>query len=182
MRRLLYALLLGVIGAGIVHIAILFMVPGMATSDAWSRLARGAGLFEITRLANTSPMAGQAGVADPFMQAVACRFDLMRGVAHVAQTGRIPFWSASVYGRDGQNIYSLNDRSARDGNLDLVVLTPAQMVDLRKSPLDELEKAVFIEAPISEGIVVVRGFAPDPTWTRAVADYLDGIGCTPRLS
>ena len=124
-----------------------------------------------------SDLAGTAGIADPFFQAVACRFDLSQGVAHLQREGNVPFWSASVYDRSGQNIYSLNDRSAKDGQLDLVVLTPAQMVDMRKSPLEELQSAVFVEAPITEGIVVVRGFAPDGTWAPAVADYLGGIEC-----
>lgn len=178
--RLVHALILGILGAGIVHIVMLLLLPGMSPRDAWSLLAREARPFEITPYRPDSPIADQAGVADPFFQAIACRFDLTEGMAHIYREGSVPFWSASVYDRGGRNIYSLNDKTAKAGQLDLVVLTPAQMVDIRKSPIDELQSAVFIEAPVSEGVVVVRGFAPDGSWAPQVADYLNAIECVPE--
>jgi uncharacterized membrane protein len=72
----------------------------------------------------------------------------------------------------------LNDRTAKNGVLDLVVVTPAQLVDIRKSPPPELESSVFVEAPIDEGMVVVRGFQPDETWRKQIGDYLAAIACT----
>ena len=53
---------------------------------------------------------------------------------------RCPFWSVSVYDRSGQNIYSFNDRTPPDGNLDFVVLTPAQMIELRKDLPDGIRE------------------------------------------
>jgi len=182
MRRFVYAVVVGLIGAGIVHIAILIMLPTMSPSDAWSRLAAQADLYQIVPYVTDSELAGPAGVDDPYFQAVACRFDLEEGFTHVQGTGVVPYWSASVYDRSGQNVYSLNDRSAQDGQLDVVVLTPAQMVDMRKAPLENMEKAVFVETPIRQGIVVVRGFAPDQTWVRNVADFLGAIDCAPETS
>ena len=38
----------------------------------------------------------------------------------------------SIYDRSGRNIYSFNDRTAMEGELDVVVVTPLQMVELRK--------------------------------------------------
>jgi len=182
MRKFVYAAIVGLIGAGIVHVAILLLLPTMSPRDAWSRLAAQADLYQTTPYVTDSDVAGPAGIADPYFQAVACRFDLGEGVAHVQGSGVVPFWSASVYDRSGQNIYSLNDRSAKDEQLDIVILTPAQMVDMRKAPLEELENAVFVETPIDEGIVVVRGFAPDQTWVRKVADFLGAIDCVPETS
>ncbi|MGE0280209.1 MAG: DUF1254 domain-containing protein [Rhizobiaceae bacterium] len=170
-------MIIGLIGAGIVHIAVLLLLPRMSPRDAWSRLAEQADLYEVSPYVTDSDLAGAAGIADPFFQAVACRIDLSEGIAHVQGSGVVPYWSASVYDRSGQNIYSLNDRGAKSGQLDVVVLTPAQMVDLRKAPLEELQNAVFVETPISQGIVVVRGFAPDQTWVRSVAEFLGAIEC-----
>jgi uncharacterized membrane protein len=182
MHKFLYAAIVGLIGAGVVHIAVLFLLPQMSPRDAWSRLAEQADLYQTVPYVVESDMAGPAGVADPYFQAIACRFDLGEGVTHVEGAGTVPFWSASVYDRNGQNVYSLNDRSAKDSRLDVVILTPAQMVDMRKAPMDGLESAVFVEAPIDEGIVVVRGFAPDQTWVRSVADFLGAIECAPETS
>ncbi len=182
MRRLLHGLVVGLVGAGIVHIVVLFLLPQMSPRDAWSRLAEQADLYQIVPYVAESDLAGPAGIADPFFQAVACRFDLSEGIAHVEGAGAVPFWSASVYDRSGQNIYSLNDRGAKGGQLDLVILTPAQMVDMRKAPLEELQSAVFVETGIDQGLVVVRGFAPDQTWVRSVADFLGAIDCAPETS
>ena len=69
---------------------------------------------------------------DPLFSAIACRFDLDDGVVHVQAPGRVPFWSMSVYDRNGQNIFSFNDRTSADGRVNFVVLTPAQTIEVRK--------------------------------------------------
>jgi uncharacterized membrane protein len=178
MRKLLYAIVVGLIGAGIAHIVILFLLPQMSPRDAWSRLAESTDLYATTPYQVASPVGGQAGVADPYFRAVACRFDLSDGVTRIFRDGKVPFWSASVYDRNGQNIYSLSDRTANDGVLDIVVLTPAQMVDMRKSPLEELQDSVFVEAPITEGMVVIRSFVPDESWNSIITGFLGAIDCS----
>jgi len=37
LRRLFHAVLLGLVGAGIVHIVVLLLVPEFSERDAWSR-------------------------------------------------------------------------------------------------------------------------------------------------
>lgn len=180
MVRFLHAALLGVVGAGIVHIVVLLLMPIMSPRDAWTKYEAEADLYSFTAYASQSPAAAPAGVADPFFKSVVCRFDLTDGFVHVFREGKIPYWSASVYDRSGQNVFSLNDRTAKDGVLDLVVVTPAQLVDIRKSPPQELESSVFVEAPIDEGMVVVRAFQPDATWTGEVQRYLNTIACSPE--
>lgn len=174
-RRLVYALLVGLVGAGIVHIAILMMLPSFSARDAWSRLATLAEPYTPARLVAGGPVILQP--ADPQFAAVACRFDLEDGVAHIEAAGQLPFWSASIYDRHGQNVYSFSDRTSADGTLDFVVAAPLQMVELRKALPAELEKSVFVEAEIGEGIVVVRSFVPDPSFRQGVEEILDGLSC-----
>ena len=50
MLRLLYALLVGIVGAGIVHIVVLLLVPSYSERDAWSRLSEMADLYGIAPL------------------------------------------------------------------------------------------------------------------------------------
>jgi uncharacterized membrane protein len=172
-------MVLGLIGAGVVHILALFLMPAMSPRDAWSRLEDETGLYSFSEyVPAASPASGPAGAADPFVKSVVCRFDLTDGYVHVTREGKVPYWSASVYDRSGQNVFSLNDRTAKNGVLDLVVVTPAQLVDIRKSPPAELEDSVFVEAPIEEGMVVVRGFQPDETWRQIVGEYLESIECS----
>ena len=68
MLRLAYAVLLGLFGAGIVHIVALLMVPSFSERDAWSRLAETSGPYRMTRLDSAAsgepvdiPVSGPSG-------------------------------------------------------------------------------------------------------------------------
>lgn len=177
MRRLLHAVLLGLIGAGIVHIVVLLLVPVFSEQDAWTRLGSATGLYRMARFEAEAGGPPAVKSVDPLFRAAACRFDLGDGMVQVTAPGRVPFWSVSVYDRDGRNLYSFNDHAATDGRLDVVVLTPAQMIEVRKELPEDFAGSVFVEVPIGEGIVVVRGFVPDESWEPAVARFLDGAAC-----
>ncbi len=178
MNRLWHALLLGLFGAGIVHIAILMLLPHYTERDAWSMLSQRSDYYAMTEIGGSGATTPLVRSVDPLFAAVACRFDLADGVVHVAGDGTVPFWSMSVYDRNGQNIYSFNDRTAPDGMVDFVVLTPVQTIEVRKTLPESFVDAVFVEADLAEGIVVVRAFVPDPTWRTAIDRFLSGISCT----
>lgn len=177
MARLVYALALGLVGAGIVHIIVLLLVPTYSERDAWSVLSQHANFYRPVRLDphGAPPLIGSL---DPLVDAVACRFDLNDGVTQVHSDETVPYWSVSIHDRTGLNIYSLNDTSSAQGRFDFVIATPAQMIALRNAMPPELEDSVFIEADVAEGIVVVRTFAPDETWEPAISSWLRGVDCT----
>jgi uncharacterized membrane protein len=177
MRRLLHAILLGLLGAGIVHIVVLLLVPEFSERDAWSRLAMASDLYKMTRLDAEAGGAPVVKSVDPLFYAAACRFDLTEGMVRVKAPGNVPFWSASVYDRNGHNVYSFNDHSATGGVLDAVVLTPAQMIEVRKDLPEELQGAIFVEASIGEGIFVIRTFVPDESRKPIVSRFLEQSSC-----
>ncbi|CAN7428120.1 DUF1254 domain-containing protein [Mesorhizobium sp. LjNodule214] len=177
MRKLLHSVLLGLLGAGIVHIVVLMLVPEFSERDAWSRLAMASDLYKMTRLDAEAGGAPVVKSVDPLFYAAACRFDLAEGMVRVKAPGTVPFWSVSVYDRSGHNLYSFNDHSATGGVLDTVVLTPAQMIDVRRELPDELKGAIFVEAPIEEGIFVIRSFVPDDSWKPVVSRFLEQSSC-----
>ncbi|RUM97349.1 DUF1254 domain-containing protein [Pseudaminobacter arsenicus] len=180
MLRLLHATVLGLVGAGIVHVAVLLLVPQFSERDAWSRLAMAADLYKVVRFDTQRGEAAAVKSGDPLFYAAACRFDLNDGVVHIRSAGRPPFWSVSVYNRAGQNIFSFNDRAATDGTLDFVVATPSQVVEIRKDVIDDYKKSIFVETELAEGIIVVRSFVPDDSWDQAVSGFLDTMSCTSR--
>lgn len=180
MLRYLYPIAIGLFGAGIIHIVVVFLVPEFSQRDAWSRLAMKADLYAVTSLAPGQDGVAIAHSADPLMPVVACRFDLADGVVQVRAPGVVPFWSVSVYNRGGENIYSFNDRTAEDGRLDFAVVTPDQMIEVRKDLPEDLRKSVFVESQSEEGIVVVRAFSPDTSWDAIVNAFLSGTSCTLR--
>lgn len=178
MLRLLYALLVGIIGAGVVHIVVLLLLPQFSERDAWSSLAEAADFYKAVRIDadRNSPPIVQA--VDPLFHASACRFDLEDGPVHVHAPGNVPFWSVSIYNRAGQNVYSFNDRATDGGALNFVVLTSAQMIEVRKAMPEGYKRAIFVQVPNGEGIVVVRSFVPDSTWEEAASEFLARIACT----
>jgi uncharacterized membrane protein len=172
--------LVGILGAGFVHVVVLFMLPHFTQKDAWSRLAALADPYQVVRPAAEPGKKSVPGFNDPLFEAAACRFDLSDGAVHVHAPGHIPFWSMSAYKRSGVNVYSLNDRTATERVLDFVIISPTDMLTMRKELPPEFERSIFVEAPIEEGIVVVRAFVPDATWRKRIAGYLDGLSCDPQ--
>lgn len=177
MTRIFHALILGLVGVGIVHIAILLLIPAVAERDAWSELAERGDLYTVVRLDGSPGERPAFQSIDPLFDAVACRFDLSQGMVRLSADGHVPFWSISVYDRAGQNIFSFNDRASPDGTLDFVVATPAQMVELRNDLPRAFENSVFVEADVEAGIAVVRAFVPDRSWEPTISDYLRSIAC-----
>lgn len=181
MRSLLHAVALGVLGAGILHIAVLLLVPELTERSAWSRLAATSEPYRIVQLLPETGGAPVVKSVDPLFSAVACRFDLDEGMVQVKGPAQaLPFWSASVYDRNGHNVFSLNDHGATNRRLDIVVLKPSQMIEVRKNLPAEYEGAIFVETPIDSGIVVIRAFAPDESWRPAARQLLEQGSCTSR--
>jgi uncharacterized membrane protein len=178
--RLLYAVVLGLVGAAIVHIAVLFLLPRLSERDAWSRLAAAADLYAVVAADGSDNSQPVVQAPDPQFRAAACRFDLEDGPMRVQAKGSVPYWSTSIYDRSGENVYNFNDRTAADGALDFVVGTSAQMIEMRKDLPADLASSVFVEADIDEGIVVVRSFVPDDSWAKTIAAYLGSLSCTPQ--
>ena len=178
MRKLLYTLLVGLIGAGIVHITVLLLLPSFSERDAWSRLAEASDFYKAVRVDDGDGTQPLVKAVDPLFHAAACRFDLDDGPVHIRAPGNVPFWSVSLYDRAGQNVYSFNDRATGMGALDFVVLTSAQMIEVRKQVPDKYKRSVFVQTSLGEGIGVVRVFVPDPTWEEATSNFLARISCT----
>lgn len=178
MARLFYAIVLGLVGAGVVHIAIVLMVPQFSERDAWSALAEAGERYEPLRLDES--VRGDAIVAsvDPLFDAVACRFDLAEGVVRIDAVGEVPYWSAAIHDRAGLNTFSFNDRTSAAGTLDFVIASPTQMIRLRNDLPADFASSIFIEADLAQGIAVVRAFTPDESWEPAVSAYLDALSCT----
>ena len=83
----------------------------------------------------------------------------------------------AVFDRRGRNIYSLNDRSVDRSKLDLAILTPVQMAQLRQNPPASLETAVVLELPIDVGFVLLRAFVPDNSLMASVTASLEAADC-----
>lgn len=181
MGKLFRALLFGLIGAGIVHIAVVLLVPFYSDRNAWSRISAYGDDWQFHSVTRDGAPGTVPLAFDPLFQAAACRFDIVDLPAHITGIGTAPYWSISVYNRQGENIYSINDRTAIADQLDLVIATPLQMIELNKTKPAAAENSVLIEADMDEGFVVIRSFVPDESWKEEIDSFLKSASCTPLL-
>ncbi len=181
MRRTLVFVLGGLLLAGIIHIATVIMVPYFATDDA-STLMRQFGRADVFHIlpraeAGAEPLAN----LDPKMLYAACRFSLSDGPVRITASLPNNFWSVAIFDRRGRNVFSVNDRSAERSELDLAVLTPVQMAQLRQDPPAALETAIVVELPLDSAFALIRVFVADDTLlSRARAD-LETADCAGTL-
>jgi uncharacterized membrane protein len=181
MKRTLLFALGGILLGGIIHIAIVLLIPLYAVNDAWAnveRLGRD-GQFHLLGL----PEAGSEPIAslDPRMMHAVCRFDLTDGPIRISANMPDEFWSVAIFDRRGRNIYSLNDRASERSRLDLVVLTPVQMAQIRQDPPESLETSIVLELPVQDGFALLRAFVPDDTYLPGVTAALRQADCAGTL-
>jgi uncharacterized membrane protein len=171
----------GVLLAGIIHIGVVFLVPYFATRDSWSEVGRFGrdGKFQVLPLAQ--PGSESLPVMDPRMLHAVCRFSLTEGPVRIRASLPDDFWSVALFDRRGRNVYSLNDRSAERTQLDLAVLTPVQMAQLRENPPASLETAIVVEVPITVGFVMLRAFVADESELPSATAALTGADCAGTL-
>ncbi|ENT06109.1 hypothetical protein C038_00532 [Brucella sp. 63/311] len=174
--KLVRLVLLGLIGAAIVHIAIVFLVPVYSDKNAWSRIEASGDPYRFYRLDQKT---GPISDSDPLVKEATCRFDLSNGPVHITTQRNVPYWSLSIYAPNGDNLYSLNDNVSNDRKLDLVIADPIGMASLRSDASRSDTRSIFIEQNIGEGAAVLRVFVPDTTWNAQVQRFFDEAQCEP---
>ena len=181
MRRTILFLIGGLLLGGIIHIVVVILVPYYANRDAWAQV-ESFGADDTFRIL-PMPVAGSEPLVslDPKMLHAVCRFSLDDGPLHITATLPDDLWSIAVFDRRGRNVYSLNDRSAERTRLDMVVITPVQMAQLRQDPPESLDTAIVIELPIDEGFTLLRLFVPDETKLSEATVALGTADCAGSL-
>jgi uncharacterized membrane protein len=177
MGKVTYALIAGILGAGIVHIATLLLIPSVSSLDTWTRLSALGNPNEFHRIDHGGDTAASIRALDPTFESAACRFNLEEGPIEVLSAGLVPFWSLSIYNRNGENVFSINDRTANQTDLSVTVATAPQIVELKKSLAPELETSIVAETEMSEGFVVLRAFAENDGMRPTVIAFLDRASC-----
>ena len=166
--------------AGTVHICTILLVPAMASSDGWSRLSAFAGEGRFTEV----PLVGGAGPSvvglDPLFVNGACRVELSESPAAITVEARDRFWSLALYDPKGTIIFSLNDRTAVEGRLDMVVVNPAQNAELRKAGAPDLQQSIVVEGQSNELIAILRLFAPTAAAQAEARGIIGQAECLPE--
>lgn len=177
MRRLIYAGVVGLVLAGIVHILIVLLIPSYADKDAWAKLEQRGEPWQFAIVSEPGRLSPDLPNVDPAFGIAACRFDLSQAPLRVTADGDLPFWSVAIFDRKGRNIYSFNDRTAIDRQLLLLVVDPIQMAQIRKNPPSETDRAVLFESTATTGFVLIRALQKDESWRESVQSFLRSAQC-----
>lgn len=165
--------------AGTIHIGTILLVPAVAKSDGWSRLAafaRQDRFAEIPVIGAGDTVAG----LDPLFVNGACRVQLGESPAGITVEARDRFWSLALYDRRGTIIFSLNDRTAVDGRLDMIVVNAAQSAELKKSLSADLQQSIVVEGQSNDLIALLRLFAPTAAAQQEARRIIGQAECLPE--
>lgn len=180
MMRLLYATLVGLVGAAVVHLSVIFLLPLVSTDTAWNRVAAQTAEHDPYQPGDRRDALGAGPYGpDPFFATVICRYDLRNGALHVRSPGQAPLWTVGIHDSLGTVIFSANDRLVAGRQLDLAVVDASQLRFVRQNAPPELADAIVAPAARPTGFVVVRVFRPDPTWDSVIERFIDGLTCEP---
>ena len=164
--------------AGAIHICTILLVPLLARHDGWSRLAPLAGDARFAELGVVGPGAANVVGLDPLFINGACRLRLGEAPAALTVAARERFWSLALYDPKGTVIFSLNDRTAVEGRLDMLVVSPAQNAEVRQgAPADD--QTVVVEAEANDLVALLRLFAPTPAAQAEARRILAAAECVP---
>lgn len=177
MGRPLFVLLAGVFGAALLHIIIILSIPAYADRDAWTRI-RALGAADFFHILPVRKAGGLAST-NPFARVAVCRFDITEEPVRVTAIGNVPYWSLAIFDPSANEVYSMNDRTGTDAALDVVIVTPLQMIGFRKSLPETLAESVLIEFPGTAGYLVLRAVAPDSSWGTITREFLSEAICQP---
>ncbi|MHA1189238.1 MAG: DUF1254 domain-containing protein [Alphaproteobacteria bacterium] len=190
LRRYIYHGLLIFIGAGIVHITAVMLVPHFAEKDAWSRLEVSAGFFSFKILepdkfldTGQNGKTGKAGAThltglDPLFVQAACRVQTTGAPVEIRFSDPDQFWSLGVYNNLNGVIFSLNDRTVERGNARFLIVTATQNSRIRERDPLAYERNIIVETDQDELVVVLRIYAPGAIDRAQVTDLLTGASCT----
>lgn len=179
MSKFLYAVLTGLFGAVLLHIIIILGVPHFTGRDAYTRVTSEGVPFVFHALSAAPDAAGLSSL-DPYLRVAVCHFDIERQpLSLVALGGGVDFWSVAIYDRDANEVFSMNDRTSVAGDLDVLVATPVQVAQLRKTPIAALAETILVEHPGTEGYVVLRVLAPQESYEADAKGFLADAECLP---
>ncbi len=165
--------------AGIVHIVTILLVPHYSGADGWSRAAAAAVNEGWTPL--TSPASSQDSIPglDPLFVHGLCKVAINEAPAILSLEAANRFWSLALHDRSGSILFSLNDRTAVDGALEMLIVNSLDAERLKESPQADFEGMIIVESADTELIAVLRLYAPEPADRLEAKAQIAAAQCAP---
>lgn len=142
--------------AALVHGASVLVVPQLIMMRVMGNISKVAGINAMTHGKRPTSAARAIVRPSPDLLYSTCVFDLdVAGGALRVHASGMPdtYWSVSLFDAETNNFYVLNDRHAKDGAVDFLVIAPGAYIDGTKLPV--------VVAPTTRGLVLFRTLIND---------------------
>ena len=163
--RIVWALAVVGVLAGLVHLTSLLAIPAVAQHDAYARVEAIGRPFATVALPPASPASRAFPFADPAVASSVCLYDLAKGPVRArAPQARAGFAALSFHSRRGIVYFALTDRAANKGQMEALIVTPEQLrVLVAHDDEDNPSQDLRIVSPTPRGFVMARvlGDSPD---------------------
>lgn len=180
MIRAVFIVVVGLIGAGIIHIGAVLGLARFVDPDHLTRFAAFGADNRFNLLPRVTPQTQPLPLLDPAFAHALCRFSVAAEPLRIRVTPPDRLWTLALYDRRGVNVYHLNDRVGEGKAVELLVMTARQVARLRESPPEDLDALTVVEWPGSpEGAALLRAYAPTPAARQLFTQSLAEARCLP---
>jgi uncharacterized membrane protein len=142
--------------AAVVHGATVFLLPRFVMHRTMAGIAKSAGINTVMHAPRTTWRSRGIVRPSPDMLYSICVYDLgaTDGAVRIS-THDMPetYWSVSVFDVNTNNFYTLNDRQAKTGVADFLLVGPGRSAETGRLPI--------VTAPTNRGIVLFRTLVHD---------------------
>ncbi|AXV14755.1 DUF1254 domain-containing protein [Neorhizobium sp. SOG26] len=177
--QLILAVVVGLIGAALLHLIIVLLLPEFSEKDAYTRVLAKGEMHRFYQLGSVADRTG-LGMDDPYLPVAVCAYDISEGPVRLAAANNgLPFWSLAVFDASSNEIFSINDRTSAGGALNVVIATPVQLTALRRSLPEPVSQSIMVETTAAQGYVVLRSLAPQPSYEELASQFLSEASCAP---
>lgn len=173
-----------VLVAAFTHLVAVLLLPSVATRDAYDILfALKIGTGGMTPLGPARPGDTLVPFRDPAAAQGLCFFDLAAAPVRIRTNvteGRL--LTLSFRTRDGRVFYSMTDRAALNGVIDIHLVTPAQLDAVTAGDADDagLPEELRLKAPARTGLLVATALIARPSERAEAEARIKAIVCKPE--
>ena len=169
--------------AGLTHLSAVLILPDVASRDAFHLLAPHGAVNKMSLLPAARPGDSLIPFRDPATVQGICFFDIAKAPVRVRTTteeGRL--LTLSFRTPQGRVFYSMTDRAALRGLIDIRLVTQAQLEAVEDNDDDDagLPSELRLKAPTTTGLIVVTALVARPSEAENAAARIKAVTCAPE--
>lgn len=178
MSKFFTYILAGLVLGGIIHLAVILILPSQSTNNAWATIDRLGTKNQMVVIKATGDDAWSRLNLDPAFVYAACQIDLSDGPVSIS--GRLPsaFWTAALIAKDGSVPYSTTSRTSNDRDFNIAIFNPSQSRQLADAEFELDPTLLIVKLPADEYVAIIRILPGHRALAAAYRESLAGLTCS----